>query len=167
MTDADVKACLALPVLVVLDEAYVEFGKQPSRIGWVREYENLVVLRTFSKRAGLAGLRIGYGAFPLSLIQFLWRAKQPYNVSVAAEVAACAALGNREYLEKVKVALVQERERLFAMLKGLPGLVPYPSEANFVLCKVVGHDAAAVKERLMMEEGIMARRFARLTRGGV
>lgn len=49
--------------------------------------------------AGLAGIRVGYGAFPLGIIEFLWRAKQPYNVSVAAEVAACAALQNPEYLE--------------------------------------------------------------------
>lgn len=159
MTDADVKACLELPLLVVLDEAYVEFGRQPSRIHWVKEHENLCVLRTFSKRAGLAGLRIGYGAFPLSLIQFLWRAKQPYNVSVAAEVAACAALSNKTYLEQVKDALVSERERLFKVLQGLPGLSPYPSEANFVLCRVEGHDAAQLKDRLMREEGIMVRRM--------
>lgn len=49
--------------------------------------------------AGLAGLRVGYGAFPLSIIEYIWRAKQPYNVSVAAEVAACAALQNPAYLE--------------------------------------------------------------------
>lgn len=49
--------------------------------------------------AGLAGLRVGYGAFPLSIIEYLWRAKQPYNVSVAAEVSACAALQNPAYLE--------------------------------------------------------------------
>jgi len=49
--------------------------------------------------SGLAGLRVGYGAFPLSIIEFLWRAKQPYNVSVAAEISACAALQNPTYLE--------------------------------------------------------------------
>lgn len=157
MSDDDVRACLDLPLLVVLDEAYIEFSRQQSRIKWVQERENLVVLRTFSKRAGLAGLRVGYGAFPLSLIEFLWRAKQPYNVSVAAEVAACAALSNRAYLQKVKDALVAERERLFKVLQGLPGIQPYPSEANFILCKVVGHDAAKVKDRLMREEGIMVR----------
>ncbi|KAL2514588.1 histidinol-phosphate aminotransferase [Forsythia ovata] len=90
---------LALPVLVVLDEAYVEFSGVESRMGWVKKYENLIVLRTFSKRAGLAGLRVGYGAFPLSIIEYLWRAKQPYNVSVAAEISACAALKNPVYLE--------------------------------------------------------------------
>ena len=56
-------------------------------------------------------MRVGYGAFPLSLIEFLWRAKQPYNVSVAAEIAACAALSNPGYLVKVKELLIAERER--------------------------------------------------------
>ena len=68
-------------------------------MGWVREHGNLVVLRTFSKSAGLAGLRVGWGAFPLAIIPFLWRAKQPYNVGVAAETAACAALENPGYLQ--------------------------------------------------------------------
>ena len=63
------------------------------------ERQNLVVLRTFSKSAGLAGLRVGYGAFPAGLVDYLWRAKQPYNVSVAAETAACAALTNPTYLQ--------------------------------------------------------------------
>lgn len=55
---------------------------------------------------GLAGLRVGYGAFPLSLIEYLWRAKQPYNVSVAAEVAACAALQNPAYLEVASLSKI-------------------------------------------------------------
>lgn len=55
---------------------------------------------------GLAGLRVGYGAFPLSIIEYLWRAKQPYNVSVAAEVAACAALKNPAYLEVMHYCLM-------------------------------------------------------------
>lgn len=66
---------------------------------WVEQHPNLVVLRTFSKSAALAGIRVGYGAFPLDIISYIWRAKQPYNVSVASETAACAALTNREYLQ--------------------------------------------------------------------
>jgi histidinol-phosphate aminotransferase len=160
LPDDALRALLALPTLVVLDEAYVEFATEPSRIGWVLQHENLVVLRTFSKRAGLAGLRIGYGAFPASLIAFLWRAKQPYNVSVAAEVAACAALSNAGYLARVRDALVAERERLFAMLARTPGLSPYPSAANFVLCRVGGGvDARSLQQRLMHEEGIMVRYY--------
>lgn len=66
---------------------------------WVEEYPNLIVLRTFSKSAGLAGIRVGYGAFPLNMIAYIWKAKQPYNVSVASETAACAALTNKAYLQ--------------------------------------------------------------------
>lgn len=73
------------------------------RLKWVETHDNLVVLRTFSKSAGLAGLRVGYGAFPLGLIEYLWRAKQPYNVSVAAETAGCAALTNPGYLKVILI----------------------------------------------------------------
>eukprot|EP00252_Welwitschia_mirabilis_P024312 TRINITY_DN7170_c0_g1_i1.p1 TRINITY_DN7170_c0_g1~~TRINITY_DN7170_c0_g1_i1.p1 ORF type:complete len:351 (-),score=66.47 TRINITY_DN7170_c0_g1_i1:269-1321(-) len=100
ISDKDLLRILCLPVLVVLDEAYIEFSGIKSRMAWVQQYENLIVLRTFSKRAGLAGLRVGYGAFPLSIVEYLWRAKQPYNVSAAAEVAACAALQNPKYLQE-------------------------------------------------------------------
>lgn len=102
----------------------------------VTKHDNLIVLRTFSKSAGLAGLRVGYGAFPSSIIEFLWRAKQPYNVSYAAEVAACAALTNPGYLDKVRNLLVDERKRLFKLLSEVPYLEPFPSESNFILCKV-------------------------------
>ncbi|KAG5608843.1 hypothetical protein H5410_020124 [Solanum commersonii] len=150
---------LHLPILVILDEAYVEFSGMESKMKWVKKHENLIVLRTFSKRAGLAGLRVGYGAFPRSIIEFLWRAKQPYNVSVAAEVAACAALKNPTYLENVKVALVQERERLFNLLKEVPFLDPYPSYSNFILCKVTsGMDAKKLKEDLATM-GVMIRHY--------
>eukprot|EP00955_Chlamydomonas_euryale_P042204 352232-Chlamydomonas_euryale.AAC.2 len=69
-------------------------------------------------------------------IEFLWRAKQPYNVSAASEVAALAALSNPGYLQRVRDALVSERDRLFSELQSVPFLEPYPSHANFVLCKV-------------------------------
>ncbi|KAL3654155.1 hypothetical protein CASFOL_003836 [Castilleja foliolosa] len=151
---------LNLPILVVLDEAYIEFAGLESKMKWVKKYENLIVLRTFSKRAALAGLRVGYGAFPLSMIKYLWRAKQPYNVSVAAEIAACAALENPAYLENVKVALVQERERLFKLLQQVPFLNPYPSYSNFILCEVSsGRDAKTLKDELA-KMGVMIRHYS-------
>ncbi|OMO49533.1 Aminotransferase, class I/classII [Corchorus capsularis] len=108
---------------------------------------------------GLAGLRVGYGAFPLSIIEYLWRAKQPYNVSVAAEVAACAALQNPKYLEMVKESLVQERDRLFKLLKEVPFLNPYPSYSNFILCGVTsGMDAKKLKDDLS-KMGVMVRHY--------
>ncbi|KAG2253961.1 hypothetical protein Bca52824_084097 [Brassica carinata] len=159
ISEEDLLKILDMPILVVLDEAYIEFSGVESRMNWVKKYENLIVLRTFSKRAGLAGLRVGYGAFPLSIIEYMWRAKQPYNVSVAGEVAALAALSNGKYLEDVRDALVRERERLFKLLKEVPFLNPYPSHSNFVLCEVAsGMDAKKLKEDLA-KMGVMVRHY--------
>ncbi|CAO2047784.1 unnamed protein product [Urochloa humidicola] len=159
INDEDLLKILDLPILVVLDEAYIEFSSLQTRMSWVKKHDNLIVLRTFSKRAGLAGLRVGYGAFPLSIIEYLWRAKQPYNVSVAAEVSACAALQNPTYLENVKNLLLQERERLFDLLKGIPFLKPFPSHSNFILCEVTsGKDAKKIKENLA-KMGVMIRHY--------
>ncbi|KAJ6796127.1 histidinol-phosphate aminotransferase, chloroplastic-like [Iris pallida] len=159
INDEDLLKILNQPILVVLDEAYIEFSGMTSRMDWVKNHENLIVLRTFSKRAGLAGLRVGYGAFPLSIIEYLWRAKQPYNVSVAAEVSACAALQNPGYLESVKNSLVQERERLYNLLKEVPYLKPYQSYSNFILCEVKsGKDPKKLKEDLA-QMGVMIRHY--------
>ncbi|EEF39149.1 histidinol-phosphate aminotransferase, putative [Ricinus communis] len=159
ISDEDLLKILQLPILVVLDEAYIEFSGLESRMKWVKKHDNLIVLRTFSKRAGLAGLRVGYGAFPSSIIEYLWRAKQPYNVSVAAEVSACAALENPTYLETVKDALVQERERLYKLLKEVPFLTPFPSYSNFILCEVKsGRDAKKLKDDLA-KMGVMVRHY--------
>ncbi|KAL2546940.1 Histidinol-phosphate aminotransferase 2 [Forsythia ovata] len=107
----------------------------------------------------LAELLVGYEAFSLSIIEYLWTAKQPYNVSAAAEISACAALKNPVYLENVKVDLLQERERLFKLLKEVPFLNPYPSYSNFFLCEVTsGMDAKKLKEDLA-EMGVMIRHY--------
>jgi histidinol-phosphate aminotransferase len=159
ITQQDLERLLTLPVVVVLDEAYVEFaGPGCSRIRKVMERDNLIVLRTFSKLAGLAGLRIGYGAFPSAIMPHLWKIKQPYNVSVAASAAALAALDDRTWMEEKVALIVEERERLSRALAGFPFLEPYPSRANFVLCQVVGHGAQALKAGLE-DHGILIRYF--------
>ncbi|HEU4746792.1 MAG TPA: histidinol-phosphate transaminase [Anaerolineales bacterium] len=155
---------LDLPLLVVLDEAYIEFaggnlGADLSRIREVPSRENLVVLRTFSKWAGLAGLRVGYGAFPLWLMPTLWKAKQPYNINVAASVAAQTSLAHVADLANVVELLKTERERLFTALQDIPYLKPYPTASNFILCQVQGRDAAELKKRLAEEHGIFIRYF--------
>ncbi len=165
LAKADLEKLLELPCMIVLDEAYIEFaapeslGRGLSQISQVTERENLIVLRTFSKLAGLAGLRVGYGAFPTWLMPILWKAKQPYNVNVAASVAAIAALEDVDYLQKVVAQLVDERKRLFDALKNISWLEPYPSHANFLLCRVVGKDAAKLKADLASEHGIFIRYF--------
>lgn len=155
---------LRLPMLVVLDEAYIEFagenlGANLSRLREVPTRENLVVLRTFSKWAGLAGLRIGYGAFPLWLMSTLWKSKQPYNVNVAASIAAQVSLEHADQLKQVVERLKAERTRLLTALRDIPYLQPYPTESNFILCRVVGRDAAALKSRLAQAHGVFIRYF--------
>ena len=150
---------LALPVVVVLDEAYVEFADHASRARRVLDRENLVVLRTFSKAAGIAGLRLGYGVFPVWLVHELLKFKQPYNVNVAAGVAGIASLRNAEQIEAVVQKLKAERTRLYALLDALPGIETVPgSQANFILCRVLGRDAHELK--LALERvGILVRHY--------
>lgn len=150
---------LALPLYVVLDEAYIEFAPSgSSRIQLAAQRENLIVLRTFSKWAGLAGLRLGYGVFPTHLMPHLWKIKQPYNVSAAASAAGLAALAHAAGLAATIARIVAERERLAAALAAIPWLQPYPSQANFILCRVIGRDAAAVKGALA-QRGVLIRYF--------
>ena len=159
LPDVDLERLLTLPLVVVLDEAYVEFtGIEHSRIQRVPHHDNLIVLRTFSKWAGLAGLRVGYGAFPAALMPHLWKIKQPYNVSIAAATAAIAALKDSTWLEQKVTLIVQERERLAQLLSDIPYLRPYPSRSNFLLCQVVGRNARQLKLALE-QEGILIRYF--------
>jgi histidinol-phosphate aminotransferase len=160
LADEDLARLLQLPLLVVLDEAYVEFADHQSRAPWVLEHENLVVLRTFSKAAGIAGLRLGYGICPAWLMNVLWQFKQPYNVNVAAAVAGIASLRHVEQIRDVVQRLKEERARLFACLAEIPYLHPHPSHANFILCDVLGRDAKALKLALE-QQGILVRHYSK------
>ena len=158
LSDSDLRSLLALPLIVVLDEAYIEFSGMPGHAGWVLEHGNLIVLRTFSKRGGLAGLRVGYGIFPSALMPHLWKIKQPYNVSVAASAAAIASLADSEHMAEVVKRLVAELNRMAEALSELPFIKVYPSNSNFVLCRVIGRDAKELKLKLE-ERGILVRYF--------
>jgi histidinol-phosphate aminotransferase len=144
-----------LPVLV--DEAYVEFAGE-TVISLVGKYQSLMVLRTFSKWAGLAGLRVGYGIFPPQIASYLMTIKLPYNVNAAAIVAVRESLKDIDYLMTNVRAIVAERERLFAELKKLSFLTPFPSRANFILCSVRDGLANEFHERLK-GKGILVRYF--------
>ena len=158
LSDEELQRILALPTMIVLDEAYVEFADVPSRAAWVLEHDNLVVLRTFSKAAGIAGLRLGYGICPTWLINELWKFKQPYNVNVAASVAGLASLRHVEQIYAVVEKLRAERDRLYAALQEIPFLHPYPSHSNFILCDVIGRDGKSVKVALE-RKGILVRHY--------
>ena len=89
----------------------------------------------------------------------LWKSKQPYNVNVAASIAAQVSLEHTDELKKVVELLKEERARLFKELQEIPYIKPYPTQSNFILCQVVGRDAAELKARLAQEHGVFIRYF--------
>jgi len=137
--------------LVFVDEAYVEFADR-NLAGLVREYDNLVVGRTFSKAFGLAGLRFGYGIMPEWLVKAYIRAATPFSVSLPALKAGIAALSDTEHLRKSIEITREGREYLKG---GIPFKV-YPSQANFILVDVAPLKAKKVTENLM-RKGIIVR----------
>ena len=144
-----------LPLLI--DEAYYEFSGE-TVVPLVNRYKNLMVLRTFSKWAGLAGLRVGYGIFPPKIADYLLKIKMPYNVNVAALVAVQESLKDIDYLMDGVKAIVAERDRLFDELKKLKWLKPFPSQANFILCSVLNGKASELWQKLQ-DKGILVRYF--------
>lgn len=154
---AAIERLLGLSIMVVVDEAYIEFGGE-SVVNLLRDHQNLVILRTFSKWAGLAGLRLGYGLMASGLAQDVERIRPPYNVNAAAMVAALATFADMDAVQTNIGRLVEERERLQGALREFPWLVVFPSEANFVLCRVVDREAGAVVDHLL-DHGILIRGF--------
>lgn len=144
-------------VAVVIDEAYAEFSGE-SAIDLVGQRSNLIVARTFSKWAGLAGIRAGYAVIPPELVETVWKVKVPYNVSVAAEQAILASLEDKDELMANVRVIIEERERMFGLLEKLPFLRPYPSAGNYILCEVRGVPARDVRDNLR-RKGILIRYF--------
>lgn len=159
LDEDEIVRLLALDIIVVIDEAYIEFaGRDHSAVRLIAGHENLVVLRTFSKWGGLAGLRAGYGVMSPALASVLMTIKQPYNLNVAAGVAILASLDDATLLDERACDICGTRDRLAALLAGVSWLHPYPSEANFILCRLDGLDAVEVKRRLA-DRGIFVRYF--------
>ena len=156
-TEADVRALLDTGILVIVDEAYYEFCGH-TLLPLLDEYPNLVVLRTFSKWAGLAGLRIGLGAMHPDLARTMMSVKPPYNVNLAAEVALIASLDNMPALLERVTAIVSERERMHGLLSAISTVKPYPSKANFILCQLPEGSGEGVFEGLC-NRGIFLRHW--------
>ncbi len=144
-------------ILVVVDEAYFEFSTK-TLLPYTTEFDNMVVLRTFSKWSGLAGLRVGYGIFPTALAEQIWKVKQPFNVSVAALKAVEAVLDDATYLQESVRRIRVERGRLYRSLRKLNFLQPFPSHGNYILCRITRGDAHDVRRRLA-RRGILVRHY--------
>lgn len=144
-------------VMVVFDEAYYEFlDNPPDTLKYVREGRNVIVLRTFSKIQGLAGLRIGYGLGKPELIEVLQRTRQPFNTNSVAQAAALAGLLDDEHQNKTKQITDEGRAYLQAKFAAM-GLEFVPSFANFVLVKVGDGNEVF---RKMMDQGVIVRAMA-------
>jgi histidinol-phosphate aminotransferase len=153
-----VERLLHAGVMVIIDEAYQEFGGE-SAVSLVAEHPNLAVLRTLSKWAALAGLRVGYGVMGTELTELLMRIKPPYSVSQAAEAALLASLKDVVLLREWVGMMVEERERMSEMLASVPGVQPWPSSANFILCQLPEGRGQAVYEGLA-RRGVFVRYFS-------
>jgi histidinol-phosphate aminotransferase len=150
-------ASLPADVLLLVDEAYADYARRPDfpdAIAWLRRRPGTIVLRTFSKINGLAGLRIGYGVADAEIAGYLQRARQPFNVSRLAEVAALAALEDVEHADRSKRMNAEGIRYLTRELRGL-GLEVWPSDANFLLVRT----GAGAYESLL-REGVIVRPLA-------
>jgi len=145
-------------VLVVFDEAYAEIavGPMPDTLPYVRAGRNCVLLRTFSKAYGLAGLRIGYGLGPAAIVSALQKPRQPFNVNSMAQAAALAALDDDDFLCRTRSAVAQGKQQMEDACRRL-GLPFQPTCANFMLVTV--GDGARVADA-MARRGVIVRPMA-------
>lgn len=152
------------PCLVGIDEAYAEFAGI-SHLPLMDRYPNVCCLRTLSKFAGLAGMRVGYGVFPKPLMPYLWAVTPAFcNVSLASSVAAVASLDDLDYLNGIIARLNADRDALADNLREIPGVEPLPSSTNFILMRLPVSDATPVIKALA-ERGIFVRNFPKPSLG--
>ena len=150
---------LSLPenILVVFDEAYFEFVDRkdfPDVLKYIEKGKNVMILRTFSKIYGLAGLRIGYGIAKKEIIQYLERCRQPFNVNLLAQEAAQAALSDTDFVKKSKKIATEGKKYLYQSLKEL-GIEYVPSATNFILLNLK-RDGIEVFKKLL-QHGVIIR----------
>ncbi|MCX2742492.1 histidinol-phosphate transaminase [Mangrovivirga sp. M17] len=156
MHEKDIEAILkSFGGIVVIDEAYIDFTTSQSWSQRLEEYPNLVVLQTFSKAWGMAGLRLGMAYADPKIIGFLNKVKPPYNINEATQEAASKALDNFKQVDEWVALVIAERKRLIQEIVKLSAVKNvYPSDANFILVKI--HKAAELY-RSLIKKGIVVR----------
>jgi len=156
---ADVeRICAEAHCVVAIDEAYAEFAGV-NHVPLMEKYPNVAVMRTMSKFAGLAGMRVGYGVFPATLVDYAMQVMPAFcNVGTASGAAALASLQDLPYLEGIVSTIIADREALAARLREIPGVEPMPSATNFMLVKLPVEDAGPVAKELS-DRGVFIRHF--------
>ena len=141
--------------IVAVDEAYIDFSSQPSYLNVLKEYPNMVVLQTFSKAWGSAGVRLGMAFASEEIIKIFNKVKYPYNVNVLTQRYAIKLLDNFSQVEKKVKAILKNREKLEKQLAKVECVKEvYPTDANFILVKTTDSDAIY---KYLIEKGIVAR----------
>ena len=148
---------LAQDLLVVVDEAYYEFAGT-TYADLIDNHDNLIVLRTFSKCFGLAGMRVGYGIMGPVLQEAIMRIKPPYSVNMAAEVALRVCVGKKELFAAQVRKMIATRDKTYASLAARSDLEVYPSNSNFILFRLKTGDAKSIRDALE-RQGILVRYF--------
>ncbi|MGB9720561.1 MAG: histidinol-phosphate transaminase [bacterium] len=143
--------------LVVVDEAYHEFHRLSAQ-RLIGRYKNLLILRTFSKAFGLAGIRLGYVLGSSSVIRQVGKAKPPFSVGIFQQVVARVMLEKKKFVQETAARIIKERERMFERLNNIAGVKPIPSRANFILFGLNRLSASQLFENLYAK-GILVRRF--------
>jgi len=156
---ADLERLMAVPLIIVVDEAYIEFGGE-TVTPMLADCPNLIVVRTFSKWAGMAGLRLGYALASPQVAAAMARLRPPYNVNGAAVAAALATFEDMDSVQAIIGSIVAERQRLESVLATLPGIEPLPSQANFVFCWLEGRTGKQLAADLA-DRGILVRAFSK------
>lgn len=156
--EVDMRRLLRLGLPTVIDEAYYELGEGGSLARLIREFPNALVIRTFSKAFGLAGLRVGYALGHASVIKLLSRVKVPWNLPAITIAAASAALDDMAELDVRIAELKSARAELGRALSRIPGVVAIPSEGNFILVDISHTRMSADRMvQALLAEGVLIR----------
>jgi len=147
--------------LVVVDEAYQPFSRTRGFLPLLKDYKNLVVMKTLSK-IGLAGLRVGFLFAHKEIINEVDKVRLPFNLDTLSQAIAIETLKDRKTLQSQIRSIITERKKLFNGLKGIGGIRPYPSEANFILFRVTDPDK--VYSRLL-KKGVLVRNMKGVVNG--
>ena len=146
--------------LLVVDEAYFEFYGQSAKT-LLKDFNNIVVLRTFSKAMSLAGLRLGYLFGQPEVVRHLKKVKLPFSVGLFQQVVGEALLANRAFFETNIKRIINDRECMFKNLQRIPGINPIPSQTNFILFHSAHIQAKTLFEKLL-QRGVLVRHFSSL-----
>jgi histidinol-phosphate aminotransferase len=143
--------------IFVVDEAYFEFS-QKTAISLLDRYDNIIIIRTLSKAFGLAGLRLGYLLTNAEIASAVQKAKLPFSVGIFGQIAGEILLKKNEYIKNVVKKILDEKEKVFSGLKGIPTIEPVPSFTNFILFRTQSVSGKELFEE-MYRRGVLLRFF--------